>query len=126
LSLVRRQGVVDDVDLIKLNCLSCLQLKLPEHPSWLRLLLGPDMESRQVKRVCSAVQWLYRQDPLAWLEPLHPNCIVSRPNLEKFEGKQPPEPDANPSPVVSVADNTPTPTPQHKREEVRPALPCLP
>ena len=81
---------------------SCLlvvcQIKLPDNPSWSKLF-GADM--KDVKVVCNEILSLYHEAPAMWMEPLHPNAIVSRAVLETYEGRA----DLD---VVSVAASSPT------------------
>ena len=42
---------------------------------------------KQIQRVGNAILSLYHQEPLLWLEPLHPNSLVGETALAKLEGR---------------------------------------
>ena len=58
-------------------------MKLPDNPPWWDLF---GTELNEIKRVCNVILSLYHQEPVRWLEPLHPNTLVSKDVLEKLEG----------------------------------------
>jgi hypothetical protein len=64
------------------------QVKLPDNPPWWELF-GARLQD--MKRVCNAILGLYHQDPVAWLEPLHPRSLVSAATLDELE-RPPPAP----------------------------------
>ena len=76
------------------------QVKLPDNPPWWDLF---GTELTEIKRVCNAILSLYHQEPVQWLEPLHPNSLVSKEVLEKFEGGGAKKEAANATPAPVTA-----------------------
>lgn len=80
-----------------------LRVKMPDSPPWWELF---GARLHDMKRVCNAILGLYHQEPVAWLEPLHPRSLVSAATLDEVENPpRAPSPRApEPAPAATEGD----------------------